>query len=156
MWFRGRWWFISNVMAWYLVFHIVGFILWLGGLLDLTRILGYHVKEDLVVQQRLSWMEFRMYWFVATPGMILAVVAGLILFFMGGGTAIYFGGRSSWFLVKFGLALGLIVIHFICGRQIMDLRARPRFTSAVPFKVLHGLTGLVFIFVVILAVVKPF
>lgn len=143
-------------MAWYLTFHIVGLILWLGALLDLTRILGYHVKEDLPVQERLSWMEFRIYWFVATPGMILAVVMGLLMFFNGGGVANYFSGNSSWFLVKFILAMVLILIHFIFGKMLMQQRAEPRITSPARFKALHGITGLIFILIVIMAVVKPF
>ena len=143
-------------MAWFLVFHIVGLILWLGGLLDLTRILGYHVKEDIPVQERLSWMEFRMYWFVATPGMILSVVMGLLLFFKGGGVDIYFGGGFQWFIIKFVLALILIVIHFYFGKMLMALKAHPRIMSPARFKAIHGVIGLLFIFIVILAVVKPF
>lgn len=145
----------SKNMQWFLTFHIIGLILWLGGLLDLTRILGYHVKEDIPVQKRLSRMEFRMYWFVATPGMILAVVMGLFMFFKGGGISAYFGD-FSWFRFKFALALVLIVVHFAFGKMVMDQRANPRITSPVRFKILHGVTGLIFISIVILAVVKPF
>lgn len=143
-------------MAWFLVFHIVGLILWLGGLLDLTRILGYHVKEDIPVQERLSWMEFRMYWFVATPGMILAVVMGLFLFYYGGGVASYFSGHSYWFTFKLIFVLVLIALHFYFGKALMSLRAQPRIMSPAKFKALHGITGLIFIIVVMLAVVRPF
>lgn len=143
-------------MQWFLAFHIIGLILWLGGLLDLTRILGYHVKEEIPVQVRLSWMEFRMYWFVSTPGMLLSVIMGLLLFVHGGGVDVYFGGAQKWFVVKFVLALFLIIIHFALGKMLMTLRAEPQKTNPARFKAMHGITGLIFIGVVLLVFLKPF
>jgi len=143
-------------MAWYLVFHILGVIIWIGGLMDLTRLVGYHVKEEVFVQARLSNMEFRMYWFVATPGMVLAVVMGIFLFFKGGGVPVYFGGPSSWFIMKFLLAMGLILIHFVFGRFLMDLKMQPRQMNPARFKILHGLTGLMVVGIIIMVFVKPF
>ena len=143
-------------MKWYLVFHIVGFVIWVGTLLDLTRILGYHVKEEIAVQERLSRMEFRMYWFVATIGLALTVIFGLLLFFSNGGFATYVTGPFKWFVAKFCFVLSLVVIHILFGRYLMELKANPRKMNPARFKILHGLTGLIFISILIMVLVKPF
>src|SRR5688500_4204910 len=109
-------------MAWYLIFHILGFILWMGGLLDMTRILGYHVKEENSVQQRLSWMERRMFFFVATPGMFITLAMGVMLFFSQGGFQGYLL-TSAWFHIKICMVLLLIGVHFLVAKQILSLQA---------------------------------
>lgn len=142
-------------MQWYLVFHVVGFVIWVGSLLDLTRILGYHVKEEIAVQERLSRIEFRMFWFVSTIGLALTVIFGLLCFMSGGGVAEYFQNGTKWFHIKATLVILLVVIHFLFGRFLMDLRANPRLMKPVKFKVLHGLTGLIFILILIMVLVRP-
>jgi protoporphyrinogen IX oxidase len=142
-------------MAWLLTFHILGFIVWLGALLDLTRILGYHVKEELQVQARLSAMEFRMFFFVATPGLAITLIFGTLLFFTGGGVSQYLVGHG-WFHAKLTLVIVLFVIHYFVGKEILKLRAAPKQTSPVRFKILHGVAALVMIFILILVMVKPF
>lgn len=142
-------------MQWYLVFHVVGFVIWVGSLLDLTRILGYHVKEEIAVQERLSRIEFRMFWFVSTIGMALTIIFGLLCFMSGGGIAAYLQSPAKWFHVKLTLVFVMIVIHFVFGRYLMELRASPRIMKPVRFKILHGLTGLVFIGILIMVLVRP-
>ncbi|MCP5464092.1 MAG: CopD family protein [Deltaproteobacteria bacterium] len=143
-------------MRWFLAFHIVFFIIWAGALLDLTRILGYHVKEELPVQQRLSAMEFRMFWFVATPGMVVTILMGLFAFFSGGGVQTYFGSGALWFHIKITFVLLLISVHFLLGKNIMKLRAQPEKLAPGRFKALHGLTGVFLIAIIIMVMVRPF
>lgn len=142
-------------MAWFAAFHVVGLVIWLGGLLDLTRLMGYHVKEDVAVQERLSWMEFRMFWFVATPGMLITVIMGLFLFFYGGGVETYLKG-AGWFHAKLTLVCILLVIHFVFGKMLMQQRAEPKIVKAGKFKAIHGVVGLLFISILILVFVRPF
>lgn len=142
-------------MAWALTFHLLGLIVWMGALLDLTRILGYHVKEELAVQARLSAMEFRMFFFVATPGLAITLIFGIILFFLGGGVSQYLVGKG-WFHAKLTLLIGLFVIHFFIGKQILKLRATPQKISPKRFKALHGIAALMMVLILILVMVKPF
>ena len=142
-------------MKWYLVFHIIGFIFWAGGLLDISRILGYHVKEEIAVQKRLSWMEFRMFWFVSTPGLIVTWAMGLALFLTGGGVDVYLKG-AGWFHGKLTAVLVLTIIHFLIGRSVMQLRAEPKISNPAKFKALHGIAGLCVVAIVILVMIKPF
>lgn len=142
-------------MLWYKVFHFLGLIVWIGGLLDLTRILGYHVKEDEVVQKRLSWMEHRMFFFVSTPGLIIALVFGLLLFMAGGGPLQYFKG-SGWFHAKSTLILILFFIHFFVGKKILAFKEDHSQKNPAVFKALHGVAALCVTLSIILAVVKPF
>lgn len=142
-------------MAWYLVFHVLGLVVWMGALLDLTRILGYHVKEDLNVQERLSFMEFRIFFFVSTPGLIITLIFGILMFFEAGGTAQYFQ-HNLWFHVKLGLVLLLFAIHFFVGKQVLKLKAQPQKIKPAKFKALHGITALTMTIIIILVFVKPF
>ena len=142
-------------MAWIKVFHIVGMVVWLGALLDLTRLLGYHVKEEIEVQKRMSWMEFRLFFFVATPGLAVTWILGLSAFFTGGGVAGYLQG-AGWFHAKLTLVVLLTAIHAFMGKQILALRANPGKQNPAKFKALHGITALSMILVIILVVVRPF
>jgi putative membrane protein len=143
-------------MVYFLVFHIVAFIIWMGALLDLTRILGYHVAEELSVQARLSRMEFRIFFFVATPGMVLTLLMGLGLFISGGGVEQYLTGGTQWFHAKLTLVLGLLGVHYFVGQKILALRAKPEKISPKAFKALHGIAALLLIGVVVLVKTKSF
>lgn len=142
-------------MDWYRVFHIIGFIFWVGGLLDISRILGYHVKEEINVQERLSWMEFRMFWFVSTPGLIVTYAMGILLFFSGGGVPVYLKG-AGWFHAKLTAIVVLTIIHFIIGKSLMNLREEPKQCSPAKFKAMHGIAGLCVTAIVILVILRPF
>jgi len=142
-------------MAWYLVFHIVGLVVWMGALLDLTRILGYHVKEEFNVQQRLSAIEFRIFFFVATPGLVITAIFGILLFFAGGGFANYFGSQG-WFHAKLTLVIFLFAVHVLMGRNILKLKAQPQNLKPTRYKILHGTAALALVLIVILVFIKPF
>lgn len=143
-------------MAWFLTFHLLGLIVWMGALLDLTRILGYHVSEEIPVQTRLSFMEFRIFFFVATPGLIVTLLFGTLLFFHGGGIDYYLKGATVWFHAKLSLVIFLLGIHTVMGKHILKLRSHPQKMKPAKFKALHGVTALTLILILILVLVKPF
>ncbi|MCA8938320.1 MAG: hypothetical protein KDB07_00805 [Planctomycetes bacterium] len=54
-------------------------MVYLGSLLNLSRILGYHAKEEREVRIRLSRMEKRMYFAVNLPGLLIMLTFGLLM-----------------------------------------------------------------------------
>lgn len=139
-------------VAWWLVFHLLGIILWIGGILNLSRMLGYHTKEAIEVQERLSWMEFRMYHFVSLPGLAITVITGIGMLAV---EPMLLQGQG-WLHAKLAVVVGLIVIDQLLRTKLMALRAQPALISPKPFKILHGLMGLALIAILILAIVRPF
>jgi uncharacterized membrane protein len=121
---------------WLLAFHLIALFLWVGQLLFLSRFLGYHVKEPAEVQQRLSYLEKRMYVYICVPGGMLAILTGLLMLH-GVGTHMTPGEALSTYLkprvedvpsfwyVTFHMKLVAFAILFACdlflGRQIFRL-----------------------------------
>lgn len=138
-------------VAWWLVFHVVGIVLWLGGLLFLSRMLGIHATEARDVQVRLSWMEFRLYHFVTLPGLVITLITGLGMLAL---EPMLLQGQS-WLHAKLTVVAALIGVDQILRVKLLALRAQPALTSPKPFKILHGLIGLALIASVILAIVRP-
>jgi len=161
---------------WFLAFHLIGLVIYLGGLLNLSRLLGYHVKENAEVRARLSWMEKRMYFFVTLPGLLIAATFGLLMLLgvgqegtvgdalqwyykprvtpLDGGEAV----KSAWYVsfhAKSALIVLLLVLDFFLGRQIVQLAKGGEPPKAVRFKILHGMIALVTILIIILMVAKP-
>jgi uncharacterized integral membrane protein (TIGR00701 family) len=159
------------VNEWFKAIHLIGLVIYLGGLLNLSRMLGYHVKESAEVRARLSWMEKRMYFFVTLPGLGIAVIFG-VLMLLGVGTessvgeaiSYYFkprtslGEKSAWFVtfhIKGVAILVLLALDFYLGRQIVNLAKGGEPPSPVRFKILHGMIALVTVLIIILMVAGP-
>jgi|GEM_PF-815441 len=158
--------------GWFLAFHLIGLFIYIGGLLNLSRLLGYHVKEEAAVRERLSWMEKRMYFFVTLPGLVIAVVFGLLMLYGVGsgsdlGVAHYLKPRvqagdveipSYWyatFHAKFLLITILVCLDIYMGREIVKLGKGGEPPKAKKFKILHGLMALTIISIVILVKAGP-
>jgi putative membrane protein len=139
-------------MAWWRTFHVLGIILWAGGLLTISRMAAYHVAEAAAVQPRFSWVEWRMYWLVTVPGAVITLVtaAGLL----STGTPNY--GTLGWFHVKMALVLLLVILHAVLHVKLKALRDRPGDARKALFSAVHGTIGLTLIGILIMVEVRPF
>ena len=77
--------------GWLVGLHLIGVVLWMGGLLAFSRILGYQSKELPSVRPRLTFIESRLNWLVAVPGALLTIVFGVWLAWQHG---------EAWFRVS--------------------------------------------------------
>lgn len=150
--------------GWFLAFHLIGLFIYVGGLLNLSRLLGYHVKEEAAVRERLSWMEKRMYFFVTLPGLAIALTFGVLMIIGVGsrspdaGMAYYMDADAFWgatFHAKFLLIAILIGLDVYMGSQIMKLAKGGEPPKPTKFKILHGLIALTLIAIVILMKGQP-
>jgi len=139
-------------MAWWLTFHLLGMVLWAGGLLTLSRMAAYHVPEDPLVQPRFAWVEGRMYWLVTVPGAVITLVtaAGLL----NGSPAAY--SEMGWFYGKMMLVALLIALHLILHVKLKALKMSPETTKKAIFSAVHGTIGLTLIGILIMVKVRPF
>ncbi|MDH4229122.1 MAG: CopD family protein [Nitrospirota bacterium] len=138
-------------MAWWLTFHLLGVILWTGGLLAISRMAAYHVVEAREVQARFAWVEGRMYWLVAVPGLVITLITAAGI--MHAGWMPY--AEFDWFrgkAVLLALLAGLhVALHIMLGR----LREHPERQKKAVFSAIHGSIGLTVIGILIMVMVRP-
>jgi len=139
-------------MAWWLTFHLLGIVLWTGGLLAVSRMAAYHTAEAPEVQPRFAWVEWRMYWLVVIPGMVITLVAALGL--LATGALPY--GTLGWFRLKMALVVLLLGLHGLLHTKLKALAAHPAGQKKAVFSAVHGTIGLTLIGLLVMAVVKPF
>lgn len=138
-----------------LALHLIGVVLWMGGLLAFSRILGYHAREAPSARPRLTYIEGRLNWLVAVPGAVITLAFGWWLVSNYGGLA--WIGVTLWMKWKLALAAAVMVLHVVLTvRHRKILRAPPD----APMKrglyaALHGTVGLLLIALLFLATHKP-
>lgn len=142
-------------MRWLLAFHVVGVVMWLGSLMALSRVLGYHTREPPSVRPRFSFVEGRLDVGGAMPGALLTLLTGLGLLAM---EPMGWFRAQGWLHTKLLLVLFLALIHGgvrIRYRRMARQRADQP-TSRAFFGAAHGIVGLLLIGIIILAIVRPY
>lgn len=133
------------------VVHILGLVLWVGGLMNITRMLAFHVQEEAETQKRLHYIENRINKFVTIPGAILSLTAGLFMLMPQMDVLM----KQPWFHAKLTFVFGLLVVQLIMTSKLAKLKDNQTKQKAVPFKVMHGLSGLLLIFSLVMIYVRP-
>jgi uncharacterized integral membrane protein (TIGR00701 family) len=140
--------------SWLLGFHLIGVVLWMGGLLTFSRILGYHSKEAPSVRPRFSFLEGRLNGLVAIPGAVLTILFGVLM-------TVDYG--KAWFRVaiwlhyKLTLVIVVAIIHVVLTikqRQIARQNPEVPLNRAL-YASLHGIIGLLVIIIILLATHQP-
>ena len=140
------------MVAWILVFHLIGLVFWLGSLLVVTHVLAIHAEEpSTAARAALGRLEMTLFKGLAHPGAALMVITGTILI---GEHPHYL--REHWLHAKLLLVAVLFILDlrvyfrttiFLAGRA--ELRRRECVA-------LHGTISLVFFGILILVLLKPF
>lgn len=141
-------------MSWLLAFHIIGIIVWMGGLVTLARLLGHHAAlESGDARKSLIRFEHRSYFAAILPGFLVSLGTGLAMLFMkGGGVGHYLDPSGIWG-ATFHAKLTLIVVLIVLDQLILakmrklhreDVGSKPFFMAS------HGIIGLIFMIIVVL------
>ncbi|HEY2744750.1 MAG TPA: CopD family protein [Polyangia bacterium] len=140
--------------GWLVGFHLIGVVLWMGGLLTFSRILGYHSKELPSARPRFTFVEGRLNWLVAVPGAVLTIVFGAWLLYDHG--AAWFR-VALWMHIKLVLVVAVAGIHmFLTIKHAQIRRAHPSAPmSRGLYAALHGFVGLLVIAIILLATTQP-
>ena len=137
---------------WIKAFHIIAVISWMAGMLYLPRLFVYHAasKPGSEQSETFKTMERRLLNFIMTPAMALSWILGVALMIQG-----HWLG-AGWFHVKFVLVIALSALHGLLSRYTADF-ARDRNTHSQKFfRIVNEIPTVLMIFIVLLAVVKPF
>jgi putative membrane protein len=137
---------------WVLAFHIIAVMAWMAGMVYLPRLFVYHCEADVgsIQSETFKVMERRLLKAIINPAMIVAWLLGLWLAWSGGWYT------ATWFQIKFVLALAMSGVHGVLSRYVREFAADKRRKSQKFFRILNEVPTVLLIFIVILAVVKPF
>jgi len=140
------------MVAWILVFHLIGLVFWLGSLLVVTHVLAIHSEEPSTeARAAFGRLEMKLFKGLAHPGAALMVITGAILI-----------GENPHYLREHWLHAKLLLVAILI---VLDLRVYFRTTSHLAGRVelrrrecmaLHGAISLVFFGILILVLLKPF
>jgi protoporphyrinogen IX oxidase len=142
---------MNSSVAWALVFHVIGFVFWMAGLLVVTQVMAAHAEErSREAGSVLGRLEMKLLKGLAHPGALITIGAGTVLIVMQPGYL-----RQAWLHAKLSLVailIGMNLFLHMRAREFHDERsqAKPR-----QFKVLHGVVSALFLFIVILVMTKP-
>lgn len=140
------------MVAWTLVFHIIGLVFWLGSLLAVTHVLAIHVEEEFPeARAALSRLESKLLRGFAHPGAAIMVITGIILVVE---EPIFL--RAYWLHAKLVLVAVLVALDLRVTFRARALQQGTAQLSRIECMALHGAVALVFFAIVILALVKPF
>jgi len=136
--------FLLGYYDWLRAFHVIAVIAWMAGMLYLPRLFVYHCETPPGSDgsERFKVMERRLLKGIINPSMLLVWVLGLTLAWITG------AHLQLWFQLKFALVFALSGFHgFLADRNTRSARF---------YRIANEVPAVAMVFIVILAVVKPF
>ncbi|MGB6541288.1 MAG: protoporphyrinogen oxidase HemJ [Xanthobacteraceae bacterium] len=142
--------------GWIKAFHIIAVIAWMAGMLYLPRLFVYHcaAEKGSVQSETFKVMERRLLRGIINPAMIVAIVLGLWLGWMGPDSR-YGWFASGWLQAKIVLVLALSAIHGMLARWMKDFAADRNRHSQKFYRIINEVPTVLLIIIVLLAVLKP-
>lgn len=138
------------MVAWTLVVHIFGIVLWIGGLLMTTILLSRHAQETSPeARAALSRLEKKSMRALADPGALLTILAGVALIFSNPSYYVH----ATWLHFKLTFVVVLIILHAFIG---IEMKSQQKGTRAMtPGKAWFLLGGVLVVFLCILIATLP-
>jgi protoporphyrinogen IX oxidase len=143
-------WPLDQKLGW--VAHIFGLIVWIGGLMYMTRLLS--LKASLSEGERKLTIDLarRLHNCAVMPGLIVALVGGLWIAVTHRPEA----WHQGWFHAKLFLALVLVVEQAYAIRKAYDMLREPSAGGRGMLAAVHYSIGLLVFAVLLLIRFKPF
>ncbi len=125
------------------VLHLLGAVLWTGGLLALSRVLMAMTRQPAAMRPGLSYMAGRLN-ILALLGAALSLPSGLYQLSLWPDGSFRHAG---WLHTKITLIVILVVVHGLCWSKLNKWRGATEQTALPrgPAAALHGVIGLVLI-----------
>lgn len=144
---------MSKVLDWALVFHVLGIVFWLGGILILTHVLAADTEATSDETHRaLGRLETKLFKGIAHPGAAIVVLSGLVMIM----TNPHYYLDATWLRLKLVMVAILIVLDLITYRRVQAFKSGRMKIQRQQCMALHGGIALVFIVILILVLVRPF
>lgn len=129
--------------------HIAAFAVWFAGLLALPWIFAAHSRERARVgMSRLGRIERTVFFGIASPAAVLAIVFGALLLF--------YGFAGGWLHVKLTLMVAAVALHIYCGTVMRTFLQGANRHGPLYFRALAQAPLLLLVAITWLASAKPF
>ena len=140
------------MVLWVKALHIISVIAWMAGMLYLPRLFVYHAEatRGSEASEIFKVMERRLLKAIVNPSMILVFLTGFTLVYLTG------DWRDGWWQAKFILVLGVAGLHGYFARCVRSFAEDRNERPARFYRFLNEAPTILMIFIVVLAVVKPF
>lgn len=139
-------------MRWLVAFHIISVVCWFAGLFYLPRLYVYHAKTtDPATKAQFKTMEYKLYWYIATPAAFFTLIFGLLLWL----PHYTFYSHMMWMHIKLILVLLLYIFHGYLGCLLQQFRNDTNKHSERFYRIINEIPTIALIAIVILVVVQP-
>lgn len=105
--------------------HIIFVVSWFAGLFYMVRLFIYHVEaqdktemEKTILTKQFEIMEYRLWWIITTPAMVLTIVFGTWMLMLN--PEYYFS--QPWMHLKLSFVFVLIFYHFFSQKMMQDMK----------------------------------
>lgn len=132
---------ISAGYGWLKWIHVLGVVIYVGGLMALTRLIGHAVRFPDAPSRTNAYRVFqRMHKFANWGGLGLMLVGGLVLLVWDPAGKGYM--KQGYFHVKLTAIVVLAVCDILFTRKLFRLEGEGPQPGAAFFRVMHGVVGL--------------
>ena len=140
------------MVLWVKALHVISVIAWVAGMLYLPRLFVYHAEaaKGSETSETFKVMERRLLKAIVNPSMILVFLTGFTLVYLIG------DWQDGWWQAKFVLVLVLTGLHGYFARCVRSFADDRNERPARFYRFLNEAPTILMIFIVVLAVVKPF
>ena len=140
------------MVLWVKALHVISVIAWMAGMLYLPRLFVYHAEaaKGSETSETFKVMERRLLKAIVNPSMILVFLTGFALVYLTG------DWQDGWWQAKFVLVLVLTGLHGYFARCVRSFADDRNERPARFYQFLNEAPTILMIFIVVLAVVKPF
>ena len=143
---------MSDPGLWLRALHIMAFAAWMAGLWYLPRLFIYHhgVAVGSEASERFKVMERRLLKAITTPAMVATWLFGILLAQVQGVWA------EGWLHLKLLLVIGLSAAHGLMAGYVRAFAGDARPRDERWFRIFNEVPTVLFVFIVIMVVFKPF
>jgi len=132
---------ISSGYHWLKWVHVLGVVIYVGGLMALTRLVGHAVRFEAEGSRTDAYRIFkRMHKFANWAGLGLMVAAGIVLLVWDPAGKEYM--KKGYFHMKLAGIVVLFVGDVLFTRKLFRLEGPGPQPGATFFRILHGVVGL--------------
>ncbi|MBX3489737.1 protoporphyrinogen oxidase HemJ [Parvibaculum sp.] len=145
--------FLAGYYVWIKALHIISVIFWMAGMAYLPRLFVYHAESAPGSEKSETFkiMERRLLRGIVNPAMIATFVFGIAMLALNPGLL-----WDLWMQVKLVLILIMSGLHGAFSRWRKDFERDENRRDARFYRIVNEAPPLLVIFIVLLAVAKPF
>ncbi|GGI27077.1 CopD family protein [Pedobacter mendelii] len=140
----------------FIAVHVVFVISWMAGLFYILSLFIYHTEandkpepEKSILVKQFIKMEATLWNIIATPAMIISVLAGVSMLSLSPGLL-----QTDWMWVKLGFVVGLLIYHFICQNIVRQLKNNQFKMTSFQLRLWRELATIFMIAIVFIVILK--